>query len=141
MGLHHAARTCEGGERWTLLLRRGVRVGRRRGAAVSPTTACKWWRRWPEASATQRRSLACLEDRSSRPHRCPALLAIVEQRADLRGYAAFGLRPRLIAGETGHAHATVWRPLRRAGISRRPKPPFGDRYRTAKEKRAEVGYE
>jgi transposase InsO family protein len=28
----------------------------------------------------------------------------------------------LIGGETGHAHATVWRTLRRAGISRPPKP-------------------
>jgi transposase InsO family protein len=29
----------------------------------------------------------------------------------------------LIAGETGHAHATVWRALRRAGLSRVPRPP------------------
>jgi len=29
----------------------------------------------------------------------------------------------LIAGETGHAHATVWRTLRRAGISRPPRQP------------------
>ena len=31
--------------------------------------------------------------------------------------------PRLIAGETGHAHATVWRTLRRAGISRTAREP------------------
>jgi transposase InsO family protein len=29
----------------------------------------------------------------------------------------------LIAGETGHAHATVWRTLKRAGISRVPRQP------------------
>jgi transposase InsO family protein len=29
----------------------------------------------------------------------------------------------LIAGETGHAHATVWRALRRAGLSRPPRQP------------------
>ena len=34
-----------------------------------------------------------------------------------------GWGPRLIAGETGHPHATVWRALRRAGISRRPRQP------------------
>jgi transposase InsO family protein len=34
-----------------------------------------------------------------------------------------GWGPRLIAGETGHAHATVWRALRREGISRRPRAP------------------
>jgi transposase InsO family protein len=32
-----------------------------------------------------------------------------------------GWGPRLVAGETGHAHATVWRALRRAGISRHPR--------------------
>jgi len=31
--------------------------------------------------------------------------------------------PRLIAGETGHPHATVWRTLKRAGISRPPSQP------------------
>ena len=34
-----------------------------------------------------------------------------------------GWGPRLIAGETGYLHATVWRALRRAGISRPPKQP------------------
>jgi transposase InsO family protein len=34
-----------------------------------------------------------------------------------------GWGPRLIAGKTGHAHATVWRTLKRAGISRPPKSP------------------
>jgi transposase InsO family protein len=32
-----------------------------------------------------------------------------------------GWGPRLIAGETGHAHATIWRTLRRAGLSRPPR--------------------
>jgi transposase InsO family protein len=34
-----------------------------------------------------------------------------------------GWGPRLIAGETGHPHATVWRVLKRAGISRPPRQP------------------
>jgi transposase InsO family protein len=34
-----------------------------------------------------------------------------------------GWGPRLIAGETGHPHATVWRALKRAGLSRPPKTP------------------
>lgn len=46
-------------------------AARRRG--VSPTTACKWWRRWLQASPEQRQTLACFVDRSSRPHRCPRL--------------------------------------------------------------------
>jgi hypothetical protein len=34
-----------------------------------------------------------------------------------------GWGPRLIAGENGHAHATVWRALRRAELSRLPRAP------------------
>lgn len=95
-------------------------AARRRG--VSPTTACKWWRRWSQASVGHQRSLVCLEDRSSRPGRSPRLLAVAEQQRICDARRRTGWGPRLIAGETGHAHATVWRTLRRAGISRRPKP-------------------
>lgn len=91
-------------------------AARRRG--VSPTTACKWWRRWSEATLEQRRWAACLEDRSSRPHRSPRLLSRGEQQRICAARRRTGWGPRLIAGETGHAHATVWRALRRAGISR-----------------------
>ena len=96
-------------------------AARRRG--VSPTTACKWWRRWSEATVEQRQSHACLEDRSSRPHRCPRLLSAAEQQRICAARRRSGWGPRLIAGETGHAHATVWRALRRAGISRPPRQP------------------
>lgn len=91
-------------------------AARRRG--VSPTTACKWWRRWSEATLEQRRWGACLEDRSSRPHRSPRLLSPGEQQRICAARRRSGWGPRLIAGETGHAHATVWRALRREGISR-----------------------
>jgi hypothetical protein len=42
---------------------------------VSPATAHRWWRRWREADEESRRTLACLFDRSSRPHRSPRELA------------------------------------------------------------------
>jgi transposase InsO family protein len=96
-------------------------AARRRG--VSPTTACKWWRRWLEATPEQRQTLMCLEDRSSRPHRCPRLLPAVEQDRICAARRRSGWGPRLIAGETGQAHATVWRALQRAGISRPAKTP------------------
>ena len=96
-------------------------AARRRG--VSPTTACKWWRRWCEATPGQRRSLACLEDRSSRPRRSPRLLSPAEQARICAARRRSGWGARLIAGETGHPHATVWRALRRAGISRPPRMP------------------
>jgi transposase InsO family protein len=95
-------------------------AARRRG--VSPTTACKWWRRWTEATPEQRCSLICLEDRPSRPHRMPRLLSEIEQEQICAARRRSGWGPRLIAGETGHPHATVWRTLKRAGISRPPRP-------------------
>jgi len=125
MALHRNARLGLAGRRALVAdveLGRSCReAARRRG--VSPTTACKWWRRWSEATSEQRCSLACLEDRSSRPHRCPRLLPAIEQQRICAARRRTGWGPRLIAGETGHAHATVWRALRRAGISRPPKQP------------------
>jgi len=125
MGLHRNARLGLAGRR---ALVADVEAGcscreaaRRRG--VSPTTACKWWRRWSRASAEERRSLVCLEDRSSRPRRSPRLLPAAEQARICAVRQRSGWGPRLIAGETGHAHATVWRTLRRAGISRPPRQP------------------
>lgn len=94
-------------------------AARRHG--VSPATACKWWHRWQEASASDRSSFACLRDRSSRPKRCPRMLARAEQEVICAARQRSGWGPRLIAGETGHAHATVHRALRRAGISRQPR--------------------
>jgi transposase InsO family protein len=64
-----------------------------------------------------------LEDRSSRPRRSPRLLPAAEQARICAARRRSGWGPRLIAGETGHAHATVWRTLRRAGISRPPTQP------------------
>jgi transposase InsO family protein len=51
------------------------------------------------------------------------LLPVVEQQRICAVRERSGWGPRLIAGETGHAHATVWRALRRAGISRPPRTP------------------
>jgi transposase InsO family protein len=125
MGLHRNARLGLGGRR---ALVADVEAGcscreaaRRRG--VSPTTACKWWRRWGEAGGDDRRSGRCLEDRSSRPHRSARLLSLAEQERICAARRRSGWGPRLIAGETGHPHATVWRALRRAGLSRPPRPP------------------
>lgn len=73
--------------------------------------------------ATAHRSLACLHDRSSRPRRCPRMLPAREQARICAARRRSGWGPRLIAGETGHPHATVWRALRRAGISRLPRIP------------------
>jgi transposase len=88
---------------------------------VSPATAHRWWHRWLEAGAEVRRSTSCLLDRSSRPRRSPRRLAPELERAICRCRRETGWGPRLVAGATGCAHSTVWKVLRRAGISRAPR--------------------
>jgi transposase InsO family protein len=90
--------------------------------SVSPATAHRWWHRWLEASVEARATLACLFDRSSRPRRSPRQLAPELEAAicDCRRKTGWG--PRLVAGATGFCHSTVWKVLKRAGISRPPRP-------------------
>jgi transposase len=83
---------------------------------VSPATAHRWWHRWLDGGC----ELSALLDRSSRPKRSPRLLAVElqERICDCRRKTGWG--PRLIAAATGFCHSTVWKVLRRAGLSRRP---------------------
>jgi transposase InsO family protein len=83
--------------------------------SVSPATAHRWWHRWLDGE----RRLEALLDRSSRPKRSPRLLAfeLQERICDCRRKTGWG--PRLVAGATGFAHSTVWKVLRRHGLSRR----------------------
>ena len=83
--------------------------------SVSPATAHRWWHRWLDGD----RQASSLLDRSSRPQRSPRLLAaeLQERICDCRRQTGWG--PRLVAGATGTAHSTVWKVLRRHGLSRR----------------------
>ena len=90
--------------------------------SVSPATAHRWWHRWLEASEEARRNLSCLFDRSSRPHHSPRQLAPELAEAICRCRRQTGWGPRLVAGATGFCHSTVWKVLKRAGISRPPRP-------------------
>ena len=125
MGLHRNARLGLAGRR---ALVADVEAGcscreaaRRRG--VSPTTACKWWRRWSEATLEQRRSLACLEDRSSRPHRMPAAVVARRAGADLRGQAPLGLGAAVDRRRDRPSARDGLADAKRAGISRPPRQP------------------
>jgi len=88
---------------------------------VSPATAHRWWHRWREAGEEARRTLSCLVDRPSRPHHSPRQLAPQLEEAICACRRETGWGPRLIAGATGFAHSTVWKVLKRAGISRPPR--------------------
>jgi transposase InsO family protein len=89
--------------------------------SVSPATAHRWWRRWLEAGEEARGTLSCLFDRSSRPRRSPRQLASELEKAICVCRQETGWGPRLVAGATGFAHSTVWKVLKRAGISRPPR--------------------
>ena len=89
--------------------------------SVSPATAHRWWHRWLEAGEEARATLACLLDRSSRPHRSPRQLAAELEERICACRRDTGWGPRLVAGATGFAHSTVWKVLKRAGISRPPR--------------------
>jgi transposase InsO family protein len=90
---------------------------------VAPATAHRWWHRWLAATPDERQSGAWLVDRPSIPKRSPRLLgrAAQERICECRRHTGWG--PRLVAGATGHPHSTVWKVLRRHGISRPPRPP------------------
>jgi transposase InsO family protein len=84
--------------------------------SVSAATAHRWWHRWLDGG----RRVEALFDRSSRPQRSPRLLGreLQQRICDCRRQTGWG--PRLIAAATGFAHSTVWKVLRRHGLSRRP---------------------
>jgi transposase InsO family protein len=84
--------------------------------SVSPATAHRWWHRWLDGG----REASALLDRSSRPRCSPRLLPSEAQERICECRRETGWGPRLIAGATGFCHSTVWKVLRRAGLSRRP---------------------
>jgi transposase InsO family protein len=86
--------------------------------SVSPATAHRWWHRWLEGG----RKPEALLDRSSRPQRSPRQLAAKLEERICRCRRETGWGPRLVAAATGFAHSTVWKVLKRAGISRARKP-------------------
>ena len=91
---------------------------------VAKSTCWEWVRRWRRASDEQRRALRCLEDRPSRPHRCPDQVPTEEAARICELRRRTGWSPRRLADEPNitRAHSTVHRVLCRAGCSRRPRP-------------------
>ena len=90
---------------------------------VAPATAHRWWHRRLAATKAELESGSWLFDRPSRPRRSPRLLASVDQERICECRRRTGWGPRLVAGVTGHPRSTVWKVLRRHGISRPPRAP------------------
>ena len=121
MGLHRNAKLGPAGRRAMVMLVVVDRLSLRQAAGrcgVGKTTAKRWVDRYGEASDQERVVGSCFVDRSSRPHTSPRQVPAGDAERICRARQRTGWGPRLIAGETGHPHATVWRCLRRAGLSR-----------------------
>ena len=89
-------------------------------ANVSKSTVWEWVARWRAASAEQRSSLVCLQERSSRPHHSPGRVPAEEEARICELRMQTGWSPRRLAVEVGRPHSTVHAVLRRGGCSRRP---------------------
>jgi transposase InsO family protein len=80
-----------------------------------------------------------LEDRSSRPHRSPRLVAEQVEQAVLRARAELQAGPHVIGWATGVAASTVHAILRRHGCSRlKPRKPRGEIVRYERERPGEL---
>jgi transposase InsO family protein len=82
----------------------------------------EWVGRWRQASAAERSSLACWEERGSRPHRSPARVPADEEARICELRQRTGWSPRRLAVEVDRPHSTVHRVLGRGGCARRPVP-------------------
>jgi transposase InsO family protein len=121
---HHRARFTARGR--AVVVRRVVEDGETFAQAaawakVSKSTVWEWVRRWRQASEQDRRSLACLQERSSRPHRSPGRVPAEEEQRICELRRRTGWSPRTIAVEVRRPHSTVHQVLRRGGCSR-PEP-------------------
>jgi transposase len=90
---------------------------------VSVSTVQYWVARYRDASDQQRQSGAWADERPCTPHRQPARCSERVHDRVCRARERTGWGPRLIASELGMSHATVWRCLRRRGLSKAPKAP------------------
>ena len=101
-------------------------VSRRQAAEwrhVSVSTVQYWVDRYRRACASERASGSWAADRPCTPHRQPARSSEQVHERVCAARKRTGWGPRLIASELGMAHATVWRCLRRRGLSRAPRRP------------------
>ncbi len=86
-------------------------------SGLTPATAHRWWHRWRGASEQERRLGLWLHDRSSRPRHQPRRLSAAEEEPILRVRGETGLGPGRLAGICRRARSTIWKVLRRHGLS------------------------
>jgi transposase InsO family protein len=81
-------------------------------AGVSRQTVYRWLRRWRAEGE------AGLEDRSSRPHRCPTRVGVEVEEMIVANRVSERDGPHLMAGRLKMPRSTIYAVLRRRGLSR-----------------------
>jgi transposase InsO family protein len=80
--------------------------------------AHRWWHRWAAASPAERASRACLRTRSTRPRSCPWGLSAEAERAILEAREKTNWGPMQLQFLCGRHRSTIWKVLKRHGVSR-----------------------
>jgi transposase InsO family protein len=86
---------------------------------VAPATAHRWWHRWRVAGEAERASRVCLATRPPRPRSCPWALPEAAERRILAARERTGYGPARLAGLVGFCRGTIWKVLKRHGVSTR----------------------
>ena len=104
----NAPLTPNGRLRMILLVEEGGLTFEAAAAAsnVAKSTCWEWVRRWRAASEEDRRTLACLADRSSRPRRSPGQVPAREAERICERRRRTGCSPRRLAAEPDIARGT-----------------------------------
>ena len=84
---------------------------------VAPATAHRWWHRWRGASEEERASRACLRTRRPVPGSCPWSLTAEQEQAILTARDKTNWGPMQLQFLTGRHRSTIWKVLRRHGVS------------------------
>src|SRR3954447_14070859 len=93
-----------------------------RSMRCSPSTVTAALGRWQQASAGERASGAWCAPRRPVPRSCPWALSAAEEQRILDARARTNWGPMRLAALVGRHRATVWKVLKRHGVSRRRRP-------------------
>jgi transposase InsO family protein len=92
-----------------------------RSLACSPNTVRTAWQRWEQADDAARADFSCLAPRRPVPKSCPWQLTAEQEARIVEARRRTNWGPMRLAVLVGRHRATVWKVLRRHGLSRRRK--------------------
>lgn len=87
--------------------------------ACSPTTVKTQCDRWNSADQAAREDFSCLHPRRPVPKSCPWRLSAAQEQRILDARAKTNWGPMRLAAITGRHRATIWKVLKRHGVSQR----------------------